>query len=325
MDNSKQPLEKQDQIKKAGHRKRLGYLFVMIAGLLWGTSGFFVVKMQNIGVPTDLISFSGLFFGIFPLLLFVLFNEERQGLKLNRQSFWPTFLLGVVGSGLFRLIYDSVVPLVGVATASLLLYTSPVFSTIFGRIFLNEKVTIHKVFALVLNILGCSLMVGGGQSGQSAFMWLGIGLGLLAALIDGVTPIIATFATNHVSSATSSLYNMIFGALFLFFLARPWEHVDILLQGHYWGYALAYGLSAGALANLFFYEGIARGVEASRANILASVEVVMGATIGYFVFNEPIELSGLLGIIILLVSIVLINPPKRSSDKQIDFKVTDYE
>lgn len=320
MSNKKENVTNKEQAGHIDRHKRLGYLFIVLAGLLWGTSGFFVVKMQNIGVPTDLISFSGLFFGIFPMLLFVLFNEGRQGLKLNRQSFLPTFLLGIVGSGLFRLVYDASVPLIGVATASLLLYTSPVFSTIFGRIFLNEKVTVPKVFALILNILGCSLMVGGGQSGQSEFMWLGIGLALLAALVYGVTPIIGTFATNHVSSATSSLYNMVFGALFLFFLARPWEHVDIFLQGRYWGYALAYGLSAGALANLFFYEGLARGVEASRANILASVEVVMGATLGYFVFDEPIGLSGLFGIIILLSSIVLINPPKRSSDEQIEFQ-----
>ena len=43
------------------------------------------------------------------------------------------------------------------STASVLLYTSPVFGVMLGRVLYREDVTPNKLVAIVFNIVGCVL------------------------------------------------------------------------------------------------------------------------------------------------------------------------
>ncbi len=73
----------------------------------------------------------------------------------------------------------------------------------------------------------------------------------------------------------------------------------------FWSF-LGAGLS-GTLANILFFKGLSRGIDASKTTIVASIEVVIATVAGVFLLNEKISLVGYVGIIIMLASIVLIN------------------
>ena len=48
-------------------------------------------------------------------------------------------------------------------------------------------------------------------------------------------------------------------------------------------------------------------MESSKASILASVEPVVSALFGVFVFHETLSLVGVVGIILVLAAIVVLN------------------
>jgi len=48
-------------------------------------------------------------------------------------------------------------------------------------------------------------------------------------------------------------------------------------------------------------------MEPSKASILASVEPVVGTLCGVFIFHEPLAVSGVIGIIMVLIAVVVLN------------------
>lgn len=61
------------------------------------------------------------------------------------------------------------------------------------------------------------------------------------------------------------------------------------------------------MANIFFFTGLSKGIDASKTTIVASIEVIVATVAGVFLLNEKINLVGYIGIAIMLASIVLMN------------------
>ena len=55
------------------------------------------------------------------------------------------------------------------------------------------------------------------------------------------------------------------------------------------------------------------GMESSKASILASVEPVVSALFGVFVFHEALSVWGVLGILMVLGAIVVLNVKKKNA------------
>ena len=61
-------------------------------------------------------------------------------------------LLGVLTKGIFKLALDTSMTLVGVATATILMYLAPVFAAIMSMLFFKEKLRGYQHFAILLNL-----------------------------------------------------------------------------------------------------------------------------------------------------------------------------
>jgi DME family drug/metabolite transporter len=80
-----------------------GYLYVAIAGSLWGIGGFFVTKMSESGASSLMTAFAGHFLALPPLLLYLLAKKGINGLKISKKGLLVSILLGVLTKGIFKL------------------------------------------------------------------------------------------------------------------------------------------------------------------------------------------------------------------------------
>src|SRR5690554_2789414 len=119
--------------------------------------------MSNLGVSSLITAFTGHFLALLPLLLYILVKKGAEGLKISRKGLLYSIILGALTKGIFKLANDTAVTLTGVATASILMYLAPVFAAVMSMMFLGEKLKGYQHGALVLNLLGCILMVTGGN------------------------------------------------------------------------------------------------------------------------------------------------------------------
>jgi drug/metabolite transporter (DMT)-like permease len=93
------------------------------------------------------------------------------------------FARGLFG-GTSVLLYFSCIEHLGVGRATLLNYTSPVWSLLFGWILLKERPRRHAIPALLLTLAGVVLIVGSGAGGRPVSGW--DFLGELSALSAGM-------------------------------------------------------------------------------------------------------------------------------------------
>ena len=228
-----------------------GYLFVAIAGVLWGIGGFFVTKMSDMGASSLMTAFAGHFLAIPPLLLYIIAKRGLEGLKISKKGLLYSILLGVLTKGIFKLALDTSMILVGVATSTILMYLAPVWTAIMAVIFFKEKLGGYQNFALVLNLIGCILVVTGGNITELNISGLGLVLGLVAGFLYGLSTILGKVGTSGDDSATMAFYMMIFSSITTAIFAKPWEQIDLFTNSTFLFWAIAGGGLSGAAANIF--------------------------------------------------------------------------
>ena len=216
-------------------------------------------------------------------------------------------MLGVLTKGIFRLAADVAVTLVGVATASILMYLAPVFTAIMSMIFFKEKLRGHQHLAVLLNLVGCVLMVTGGNFSELNISGLGLTLGATAGFLYGLNTILGKVATSGDDSETMTFYMLLFSAITMAIFAKPWQHLDLITNSSFLFWTILNSVLTGLMANLLYLKGLSMNVEASKATIITSGEVVVATLSGVLLLNEKINLIGLFGILIMLTSIVLMN------------------
>ena len=165
-------------------KSNLGYVLVLIAALMWGSIGIFVNGIAAMGVSSQSMAALRLLVGALILAPVLMFMGCRPGegstvaqgpltlFKASPKELVPCALVGIVGLAAANTCYYECMREVGMSTASVLLYTSPVFGVILGRVLYREDVTPNKLVAIVFNIVGCVLAVTNGDlSGFHFSVW----------------------------------------------------------------------------------------------------------------------------------------------------------
>ena len=297
-----------------------------MSGVFWGLGGYLVTQMSNMGVSSLMTAFSGHFLALLPLLIYLLVKKGINGLKISRKGLLYSILLGALTKGIFKLANDTAVTLVGVSTASILMYLAPVFTAIMSMLFFKEKLRGYQHLAVLLNLIGCILMVTGGNFAELNISGLGLTLGAIAGFLYALNTIIGKVATGGDDPETMTFYMLLFSAITMGIFAKPWQHLALFTNSTFLFWAILNSMFTGMLANLLYLKGLPLNVDASKATIIASAEVVIATLSGVLLLSEKINFVGTFGIVIMLVSIVLMNvniPKKRDiTDKE---KITTYE
>lgn len=291
-----------------------GYILVLCAGILWGSIGFFVRKLNGLGVDTELTAFMRIFCAwiiLIPLLMGMSLKSGRNYFKISKKGLLQCFIMGLVTQAFFNLSYSGCINSVGVAMGSVLLYTAPIFVSILSRLLFKEEINARKGISLVINLLGCFIMVTGGDLSVLKVSGIGILLGIGAGFFYAMVTILGKFTSDEVDPFTMVFYNFLFGWISLALISNPIPKIAAVSDLHFWLLAFGYGLIPTVGSYLFYMNGISHDVELSRVPIIASVEPIIATIIGLLVFGENITLVNALGLVIVLFSIVLMNSGRK--------------
>lgn len=285
----------------------MGYALVFCSGILWGLGGYFVMQMSAVGATPLITAFSGHFFAIIPLLIILLMTKGIAGLKISKKGFFYSIVLGALTKGIFKLAGDTAITMIGVATLTILRYLAPFFTAIMLVIFFKKKLRGYQIVSLGLNLLGCVLMVTRGNFETLNISAVGLALGVLVGFLYALNTVLGKVATSGDDPLTMAFYMILFSMLTMSVFARPWEHVELFMNGQFLFWAMVNSVCTGLLGNIFFLKGLSMNVEASKVTIVASVEVIVATLSGVLLLNEQINIAGFVGILFMIASIVGIN------------------
>ncbi len=291
-----------------------GYILVIIAAVLWATMGLFYKSlMATYALPALTIVFWRAAAAAAALFLFLASSPRRRaGLRIARKD-WPLFLgFGAIGVAAFYAVYIHAIDLAGMGVAAVLMYTAPVWVTLFGALFQGERLTARKASALLLALAGCALVGRLYDTSGVALNAPGILAGLGAGLTYGAYILFSKGAAERAYSPWAALaYALALGALFLLPFQAPAEALRPFASPQLALWLLILGLIPTLGGGVAFNAGL-HHVSASNASIVATLEPVIAALLGWAVWGERLDPPQLLGAALILAAVVLLQRNTRA-------------
>lgn len=284
----------------------LGVIYVLIAGILWGTMGLFVNYFKTQGLGSQDIAGVRVFFASILVVIFILI-KDRKLLKFKPKDIWCFIGSGLVSLMIFTVCYFKTIIESSMSVAAVLLYTSPVFVIILSLIIFKEKLTAVKAISCIVCVAG-SAFVSGIIGSDTKISLIAFVLGITSGFAYALYSIFSRFALQKgYHSITITAYTFIFATVGLAFfvdfgniansvLTKPSNCVIMLLSG----------LITAVLPYLFYTMGLEK-IESGKAAVVAAIEPVVAVILGGLVFRDKLSLIQYLGIFLVIVSIAIQN------------------
>ncbi len=282
-------------------------LCALAAGSLWGCMGFFTRTLSaEFGFVSPQITSLRLIVAaisfIFAALIF-----DRSRFRVKPRDLILLCAMGVSGVMMTSLTYFLSMTHSSMAVAAILMYTAPAMVIAASRVLFKEKITKRKLAALILAFAGCCF-VSGIMNGNLSLTPMGIILGLLSGVFYGSYSIFGTYALRRHNSKTITLWAFIFAAASsLFVIDIPDAVSKMTASQNVLKMAvliISMGVMTGFLPYLLYTKALERA-EASKAIIVASVEPLVAALIGFLLYNEVLTVYSSIGIVLIIISVVL--------------------
>lgn len=284
---------------------------ILIAAALWGTMGFFTRKMTELGFTTLQLVFMRASVTAAVLFLYLLiFGKDKLKIRLKDA---PIFILaGLISVVLFQHCYTNAIMAGSISIAATLLYTSPIFVTVISAVMFKEKITPIKIAALITAFIGCvfvSGIIGSSQTLTPTALLLGIASGFTYGLYS----IFTKLGLKRYSPLTFTFYTFLTATVVLFPLCDIRSMISVASSGIKSAVMPAvFSIVTSVVPYIFFTCGL-KYIEASKANITATVEPAVATVIGIFVFDEKLSILSVAGIILVLLSAVMLNLPQKNA------------
>lgn len=284
--------------------KKIAPILILLAGVLWGSMGIFVRTLTVNNLATMEIVFLRAIVTSVVLFVFLLIYN-RKLFRIRIKDIWCFIGTGICSIAFFNFCYFKSITLTSMSVAAILLYTAPVIVMVLSFFLFKEQFTKSKVLAVILTFVGCVFVTGVfGQ--QTTVTVTGLLIGLGAGLGYALYSIFSRYAIERgYHSLTITFYTFLLAAIATLFLA------DVTAVGHVvtksvpmFVFAIAFGVLCTVIPYLTYTIGL-RHVENGRASILASIEPVMATVFGAVVFREGLTLSGIIGIILVIIALVI--------------------
>ncbi len=281
------------------------FLYVIIASLLWGTSGIFVRFLAPLGFSSlQMTAVRGAVSAV-GMMAYVLL-KDRSLFRVQPKALL-LFAAGGVSMYLTALCYYISMQASSIATAVVLMYTAPVLVMIYSVLFLGERFTRAKGLALFGMIIGCVLV--SGIVGDAQFNAKGIFFGILSGISYSAYNIFTKIQMRQNNNPVSaSLYCFIFMAVVACSFGNISGIVSNVAQNPVETLPLVLGL--GIFTCLMPYFLYTKAMEKLSAGITASLGIVepMAATVySVVLFREGMSVYAAIGLVCILGSALLLS------------------
>lgn len=204
------------------------------------------------------------------------------------------------------------------SVAAILLYTAPAIVMLISAVVFKEKITVQKISALLLAMLGCAL-ISGITDAKDILSTEGILTGLGAGFGYALYSIFSRVALDKgYNSLTITFYTFLIATIFLIPITE-WDVMSsvILESGKSFGIYVIFALVSTVIPYIIYTYGLKK-LTPAKASIIASIEPVTATIVGFLFFNERPSITAFLAIGCILFSIILlaVNKDKNGLNKK---------
>ena len=287
----------------------VGAVFVLVAAVLWGTTGTVASFAPGVGP----LAIGAAAMGIGGLLQAALAGPALIHARHELRRRWIPIALGGLAVAIYPLAFYSSMRLAGVAVGTVIsIGSAPIASAIIERVVDGHRLTRRWVAGAGVGLVGVVLLsfVEPAQAADAGNTAAGVLLGLLA----GVTYALYSWAA-HRTMQRGAPSRVAMGAIFgvggallmpvLFLTGAP-----LLESWNNFAVGAYMALVPMFLGYVFFGLGLAR-VTASTATTLSLAEPVVAAMLAVVIVGERLPAAGWIGVGLVIASLAVLTVPVR--------------
>jgi len=281
------------------------FIYIILAGICWGTSGIFVHFLAPMGFSSlQMTAMRGLVAFLCMAIYALIKNREIFRITQRELILFAGSGLGIFGTATC---YFASMQMTSVSTAVVLMYTAPVLVMIYSVTFLGEKITILKGISVFAMLLGCCLV--SGIFGGAEFHAVGIGIGFLSGISYSAYNIFTKIEmrrNSHPLSAT--LYCFLFMTVLAVTFCNPREAVQLIGANPAGSIPLMIGIGVVAcVLPYLFYTLALKELPVGTASALGIVEPMSATIFSVLFLGEQFNLTSVCGIILILGAVLLLS------------------
>lgn len=285
------------------NRKAIGVLFGALAGAMWSIEAI-IGKTLLSSLGFIHVAASEAFFASITSLAYALLS--RKPLLCRSLSLQDILIVGIIGSVLAPAAYFLGLSWTFTINATLLAHLQPLFVSILGSAFLNEKICRGDV-------------IGGLMIGLAAILITSRSIENLVALrlgnLGDIVVLLATLGWAIVAIPGKRLARSVDSALIVSyrFLIASAAFLPILTILNQLAIESVYQVVLGVVAGLgymFYYEGLKR-IKASQVALTELSSPFFTAILAWLILNEHLTIMQAIGAILLIAGLILLARRER--------------
>ena len=286
-----------------------------VAAVLWGVNGGVSKTILATGLSSERLA-QLRSVGAAAGLVAILAVAAPRRLRLTRRELPYLLTFGIGGLALVQFFYFLAIHRLAIGIALLVEYLAPLLVALWARFVQHAPVRRRIWVALALALTGLGLIVnlfGGG----SALSTPGLAFALGGAFAYALYVLLAEHVVGGRDPVSLLAWGFLFASVFWAVVVPWWSFpghrlaVDTDLGGHLAGHYLPVWLLAvwmvllGTIAPFFLLVSALRHVSATRVGIVAMLEPVVGALVGWVWLDEALGGVQLAGAAVVLLAIAL--------------------
>lgn len=296
--------------------KKIAPWMVLFAAVLWGSNGIFVYFLADSGFTGIERTSIRMFLAVFMEALILLLSD-RKSFRIDGKGLLWSLFIGVLGMYLFLVFYTMAIAKTGMGTAGVLIYLMPGLVMAYSCLFGKEKFTLIKGIALFLNLAGCALVSGIAEGAGSDLT--GILCGIIAAFFYAFNNIAVASGLKSYGPATRMFYPALFAGAAAFIYLCLFSDIGSIASRLIYEPELLLFIALWALCcsifTYYLFNTALSYLDIVTASMLSTFEPVAAVLFGVILFHEQQGLSGWIGVILVIVSLILIELKPKGGKK----------
>lgn len=303
-----------------------GIRLMLIATFFWATMGIVSRNLNGAHLTSIQVAFTRcLQAAVFTTIALAIKNREAFRIDLKGLVFCVVY--GIIAFGLAMAFFSLTVERIPIAVATVLMFSNPIWVTLFGRIFFKDHVGIKKIITVITCILGCMCIIDIFAAGGKDLNVIGVVFGLLSGVTFASQLVIPRFAEGKYSNDTLLLYGFWGGTVFLGIFSNIPQLASSIVNAadplYTIGNLLAIGVLSTYIANSYYIKS-SEYLGNTLPSILVAFEPIFATILAFIILGEAIKPIQMFGALVVIASIIVMQVDikglsffgKKAADKQ---------
>lgn len=287
------------------HLKRKGFFYAIMASSIYAFNSILGKMVMVEGAEPLVVNFFQYLMSVIIIFVTVLVTNKDK-FKITKVQLKQTMIQGVIGAFCTSALFYLALNQLNAGIASMLLFTNPVFITLFFAITGMKKLKRVNYIALLLAMIGIVLVLDIFSVKGSQLSLVGIGFGIASALTYSFYNIYADFKIAKMDHYTVLFYTSLFGLIASFGSVIGLYGAIPILSFHLLKYIFIIAVFAGILPVVFFYKSVAI-IGSERTSIVATLELPITLIVAFLILNEHLNLMQMGGAVMVILSVYLLH------------------